>query len=147
MICLKFNIDDFFYGLCYEQIVEIVPCVALTPIAGAPEYVAGYFNYRGRITPVIDLTMALNKHASPRVLGSRIVVVNYENNRLLGLLLTNATETMDVDMSEDSLQSSGIKSEAAFMGEISITDGISIQLVNTRGLIPPEVQEQLYQER
>ncbi len=144
MICLRFCIDDFFYGFDCEKIVEVVPWVPLIPVIGAPEYVSGYFNYRGRITPVIDLTMLIRGHVSENILSNRIVIVHYEKEHLLGLLMADATETIDIDASNKKLQNSGINTEASYMGDIALEDGSVIQLVGIDGLVSPELKDQLF---
>ncbi len=144
MICLRFCIDDFFYGFDCEKIVEIVPWIPLIPVIGAPEYISGYFNYRGQITPVIDLTMLIGGHKSAKILSNRIVIVNYDEKHLLGMLMADATETVDIDVSNRKMQNSGIRTEAPYMGDIALEDGTVIQLVGIDGLISPELKDQLF---
>lgn len=144
MLCLRFCIDDFYYGFDCEKIVEIVPWIPLIPVIGAPQFISGYFNYRGQITPVVDLTMLIRGHASAKIMSNRIIVVNYDDEHKLGLLMASATETVDIDVTNKKLQQSGIRTEASYMGDIALEDGSVIQLVGFEGIISPELRDELF---
>lgn len=143
MICLCFSIDDVNYAFRQEQIVELIPHMELCPVAGAPAYIPGCFNYRGRVTPVVDLAMLLRERASSHVLSTRIAVVRHGSSRLLGLLMENATETQDF---EDEPQASGVLCEKSFMEGVLLDSERTVQLVGTEGLLPPEALALLYKD-
>jgi purine-binding chemotaxis protein CheW len=63
------------FGVDLQQIQEVQPLHALTPIPGVPAFWAGVVNLRGRLFPVLDLRRYLRLSASGRPEGGHIVVV------------------------------------------------------------------------
>ena len=90
MLMLIFSVGDNLYTLDTAHVVEVIPRVNLRQLHQIPEYVAGLFNYRGAIVPVIDLCQLIQNHPSLSCLSTRIITVNYvekENTkRWLGLM-------------------------------------------------------------
>ncbi len=147
MNCLRFSMGDGLYGLNTEEVVEIVPRIGLTPIVGAPDYVPGYFTYRGRVVPVVDMSRLTTGTAAEALLSSRIAVVRYGNARLLGLLLENATHMQDTaEMGAEGEQDSGIRTEARYMGGIIVGKGHQLQLVKVRELLPEDVRNRVFMD-
>ncbi len=52
---LIFNLSNSTYAISANQVREIITTVTLTPVPGAPSYLAGVTNLRGHIIPIIDL--------------------------------------------------------------------------------------------
>ena len=62
-------------GLPLRRVREILPMVALTPVPGAPGWLAGMLNLRGAAVPVIDLRRRLALSPAEVRLETPIVVV------------------------------------------------------------------------
>lgn len=99
MLMLLFYVGDDLYALDSSQVVEVIPRVILRKIHHAPEYVAGLFNYRGGIVPVIDLCHLIQGKPSRSHLSTRIIMVNYvakdNTRRCFGLMAERVTETLN----------------------------------------------------
>jgi len=146
MIYLEFAIGAQTYGLAGEQIVELVPRVGLTEIIGAPPYVPGFFNYRGKIVPVIDLALLATGTAATACIGTRIAVVQYDSTHLLGLMLENATEIIYPEASAIEWQDHGIKTECQYIGRIMLTNGKTIQLVKVENILSEEAKAIIFKD-
>jgi chemotaxis-related protein WspB len=71
------------------HVVEVLPALTLQPVALPPPGVAGLFDYRGTLVPVVDLGVVLAGRPCQHRLGSRVAVVNLgqpPHHRLVGLL-------------------------------------------------------------
>ena len=99
MLMLLFSCEDALYALDSTQVVEVIPRVILRKVHRVPEYVAGLFNYRGEIVPVLDLSHLIQGKPSISYLSTRIIMVNYldkdNNKRYLGLMAERVTETLN----------------------------------------------------
>ncbi len=99
MLLLLFQINDNLYALDSAHVTEVIPIVVLRKIQTVPDYVAGVFNYRGSIVPVIDLCYLIHGSACRPRFSTRIVIVNYRNkteeNHYLGLMAERVTETLN----------------------------------------------------
>lgn len=99
MLMLLFSVSNDLYALDSSQVVEVIPRVILRKIYHAPFYVAGLFNYRGTIVPVIDLCHLIQNKPSCPYLSTRIIMVSYwsknKTKRCLGLMAERVTETLN----------------------------------------------------
>jgi len=76
-------------------VLEVVPAVRLHRPAGAPDWIAGVFRYRGAVTPVIDLPRLAAGSTGAVRLSTRIVLVEFPTPggpRPLGLLAERVTD-------------------------------------------------------
>ncbi len=147
MLQVLFQIGSDRYALDSRQVVEIVPRVRFKEVPGAPDYVRGLFEYRGRIVPVIDLCRLVGKPAAPDLMSSRIMLVNYPDRRggaqVLGLLAENVTDT--VRPSPGASQPAAVAAPAAeFLGPVAATDAGLVQEVRVADLLPPDAQALLF---
>jgi chemotaxis-related protein WspB len=85
------------YAVPCRRVKEVIPGVDLEPEPRAPAWLAGLFNYRGAITPVIDLCQLVADVPCADRLSSRIVVFEHPASdgvlRAAGLMAERVTET------------------------------------------------------
>ncbi len=98
MLMLLFQAGDHLYAIDSAQVVEVIPIVALRPLDQVPDYVAGVFNYRGDLVPVVDLCRLLNHTDCRPRFSTRITIVRYSisdgTQKWLGLMAERMTETL-----------------------------------------------------
>ncbi|MFP5505231.1 MAG: chemotaxis protein CheW [Gammaproteobacteria bacterium] len=149
MLYLLLRMGSGRYALEARRIVEVVPMVEFRPLPHAAPYVAGVFDYRGVMVPVIDLCRLATPAACRALLTTRIVLVDYPGrdgaNRVLGLLAEQVTET--VKLKDGDFQPSGIDvPEAPYLGELARIDGEMVQHLAVERLLPEDLREQLFRE-
>ncbi len=149
MLMLVFRLGEDRFALDTSRIAEIVPSVVLRKLPHAPAYVAGLFNHRGAIVPVIDLCGLTQDRPSRDFLSTRIVLVCLEtgngSSHLLGLRAEGVTETMKV--AQDDLADPGITLEhVPYLGKIvNDTQGM-IQCINVEKVISASMMDLLFSE-
>lgn len=147
MLLLVFHLGSSRFALEARAIIEVVPYARLEPIAHAPEYVAGLFDYRGDLVPVIDLCGLVQHQACCRHMTSRIILVQYPlpggGQRLLGLLAEKVTETLKLD--PDDFTRAGVHIEdTPYLGEIARDEQGMIHLLQPAQLLSPALCAQLF---
>lgn len=50
-----FDINNIEYALNIHSISEIIKLMSINPLPGAPEFIRGVINLRGKIIPIVDL--------------------------------------------------------------------------------------------
>ena len=75
MLAILFQISKARYAVRCQNIVEVIPLVALRPVPHSAAWFLGVFAYRGSLTPVLDLCILIGGYACPKRLSSRIVLV------------------------------------------------------------------------
>ena len=144
MVYLLFQIGADRYALESSGIIGVEPCVRLKHIPQAVTGVAGVFDYHGTPVPVVDLSAMALGQPSRESLSTRIVVVRYEGERLLGLLAEKAVDTARYE--EADFRDPGVDGEP-YLGRV-ITDpqGGITQRVELARLLTPEVRGVLWRQ-
>jgi purine-binding chemotaxis protein CheW len=87
---LVFSLGDERYAFPTGQVAEVRPLGRLTPLPGAPAFVAGLINVRGRIVPVLDLRPLFGLPGP--VDAAQAVVLMSSPRGTIGLLATDRPE-------------------------------------------------------
>jgi hypothetical protein len=72
---LLFTIGTDYYRVELTHLKGVLPWAELTPIENARHGLLGQLNLRGEAVPVVDLNEILHGEPTPRLLGSRILLV------------------------------------------------------------------------
>ena len=136
MLMLLFHAGDNLYALDSSQVVEVIPMVVVRKINHVPDYVAGVFNYRGTIVPVVDLCHLIQGTPCRARFSTRIIMVNYTakdgGHRRLGLMAERVTETLSrPDLSPNAL----IVNDVPYLGEMFMDEKGMIQFIHWEHLI------------
>jgi purine-binding chemotaxis protein CheW len=130
------------YGIDAHAVREIVWLPELSPIEELPSYIAGVFNLRGRVVPVMDLSLRFGHPRAPFLPGDRVIVIDRDHARV-GIV---ANELHDVSAImpaaiEDVRSYQGAGGHAQFvLGEAKLGDGLAM-LLDVDALLrsaPPE---------
>ncbi len=136
MLALLFCLGDIKYAIPGSKVREIVPLVSLKTISHAPEYFAGFFNYRGEIVPVIDLRKLIQGVPCRMRMSSRIILVDYAGKGgavyTLGLMAEQVTDTFRC--SHKMLTNPAQVNKAPFLGGIAMEKMEVIQHINPDAL-------------
>ena len=146
MMVLLFKINDDRYGIDVANVVEVMPNVPLQKIPRAPEYFSGLLNYRGKILPVIDLSLLVGDKPVGPFLSSRIILVrscsSSDCDRYVGLLAEHVTEAQK--FTDDMFNSTGIDGGgSAFIDKVALDKGEMIQHIDIEKLLPDEMKSML----
>lgn len=144
MMLLLFKINGERYGLEVADVVELVPYVTLQRLPKSPAYIAGLMNLRGKIVPVVDLSILLCDRPVKRLMSSRIILIRpvKSGTRLVGLLAENVTATIKVP--EELFTDTGIQPETStFVDKVAMHPAGVIQVVAPPKLLPNEVKVML----
>ena len=121
----------------------MLPYVDLKDMPNSPSCVAGILNYHGQPVPVIDINELCRGIASSETLTTRIILVNYQSEHLLGLVAERVTETLRVD--EDNFKSIGINiSQHDFLGDVTEDNGHFLQFVKIDQVLTAEIRALLF---
>jgi chemotaxis-related protein WspB len=149
MLMLLFYVGGDRYALDTKRVVEVIPRVTLKKVYHAPEYIAGLFNYRGCLVPVIDFCHLINGSPSHPYLSTRIILINCQGSNLsqpqshnegsmtgiLGLMAERVTDTLN--KSEREFINPGIKvDDSPYLGEMITDEQGMIQFLKVEKLLP-----------
>jgi len=149
MLALIFTVGTQRFALDSRQIRIVLPRPELTAMPQAPPTIAGLFNYRGTVVPVVHLSRLLGDRDSPALYSTRLVLVRYptpRGERLLGLLADGVIETRRVP--DEDLSGAAVRLEQAPYLErvLPESEGV-VQFVTVDQLLPPELRDSLYRDQ
>lgn len=97
---LCFEVDDRLFAVDIMGIREILRAPVITPVPQAPGHVAGVFNLRGTLIPVVDLHRALlGRTPEAPAAESKLVVVRAGGDTA-GLLVERVHDVVSVRVDE-----------------------------------------------
>jgi len=95
-IHVTFRVGSVEYVVPAAQVLHLESFQSATHVPGAPPYVAGLVQVRGRVVPVVDLRKRFGLPATEHEIAHRIVVVQV-GSRVAGLLVDAAREVIQID--------------------------------------------------
>jgi len=87
------------YALPSETVLQMESFEGATRVPGAPPFVIGVVQIRGRVLPVVDLRVRFGGTPGERILDNRIVVGQH-GERIVGLLVDSAREVVKIARSQ-----------------------------------------------
>ena len=142
MLALTFQIGADRVALDIRSVVEVVPRVHLQRPAGGPTWLAGLFVCRGHVIPVIDLHRLAGVGDCPAHLSSRIIVIEPEGGRRVGLLAAQVAEVRELAVSETALFSYADAGQLD-LGPSMAEGGSLVRLLDPDRLLPEALRRQV----
>jgi len=93
---VTFRVGNASYAVPAAQVLHLESYETATHVPGAPPYVAGLVQVRGRLVPVVDLRVRFGLPAIEASIDRRVVVVQI-GGRVAGLLVDSAREVLKID--------------------------------------------------
>jgi purine-binding chemotaxis protein CheW len=84
------------YAIAAADVLQMESFTGATAVPGAPPFVAGLVQIRGRVVPVVDLRARFGLPATAPSLDTRVVVVQ-RAERVVSLLVDSAREVLSLD--------------------------------------------------
>lgn len=88
-----FHLLDQSYGIDIESVLEIIRMESITRVPGAPDFVEGIINLRGRIVPIMDLARWFGMDSSETTESSRIIIVEADG-ATVGMIVDSVSEVL-----------------------------------------------------
>jgi len=122
---VTFRVGTAEYVVPAALVLHLESFEAATHVPGAPPYVAGLVQVRGRVVPVIDLRKRFGLPPTDHELAHRLVVVQL-GARIVGLAVDSAREVIQLDESTFQDPPELIKQQASgfVTGVVSVRDRV-----------------------
>jgi chemotaxis-related protein WspB len=146
---LQFEMGEDRFVLDCAQVLEVLPFLALKRIPQALNGIVGIFDYRGVMTPVIDINELIIGISARSCVSTRIIVVSYYDKQgkphPLGLIAERVTRTFR--RGKGDFVDSGVENQASpYLGAVASDSNGLIQYVDAQKLLPTSVCDVLFQK-
>ncbi len=96
---ISFSIDGEMYAHAIEAIKEIIPYAAPEPVPGAPEYVEGILNVRGKIISILSSRLLFDLEPHTERHEAKIIILEKEASTI-GICVDSVGEIIHFEPSE-----------------------------------------------
>jgi len=96
---LTFKLDNDFYAINVNQVLEILEIRPITSIPKSPSGMKGVINLRGNILPVVDTRNKLGMAETPFTIESCILVLTVDTGKealLVGAIVDSVQEVIEI---------------------------------------------------
>jgi purine-binding chemotaxis protein CheW len=93
---VTFRVGNAEYAISADDVLHLESFTQATHVPGAPSFVAGLVQVRGKLVPVVDLRTRFGLGPIERTLDNRVIVVKV-GSRVAGLLVDSAREVLRLD--------------------------------------------------
>lgn len=104
---LTFVLGGELFAMAISRIQEIIEYGDLTYVPMVPEFIRGVLNLRGRVVPVIDLSVRLGRHAAEVTVDTCIVIVEMGSDEpgedeflSIGMMVDAVNEVLEITPAE-----------------------------------------------
>ena len=122
---LTFLSDRLTFGIDAEYVTEIIINHVITFLPIVPGYIKGIINLRGQIIPIIDIRLRMGKEEYVKEDGSNCIIVLNIDSTMLGIMVDNVNQVLDIDTSKISAPIIN-NCEELVNGIITIHDGSTV---------------------
>ncbi|WP_242464749.1 chemotaxis protein CheW [Halorhodospira abdelmalekii] len=139
---VTFRLGGEQYGINVMQVQEVLPPTEIAPVPGAPEFVLGIINLRGKVVTVIDTRLRFGMPQREAASDSRIIVMEVAEN-VAGIMVDGVNEVANVRQGEiDTAPNVGNEESSRYIyGVVSREEGLLILVDANKLLTEEEFQE------
>lgn len=139
---VTFKLGGEQYAINVMQVQEVLPPTEIAPVPGAPEFVLGIINLRGKVVTVIDTRLRFGMEPKEPDSNSRIIVMEVEEN-IAGIMVDGVNEVASVreDEIDTAPNVSNEESSRYIYGVVSRDDYLLILVDANKLLTDEEMQE------
>lgn len=131
-----FRVGSTHYGLDIDAVDEILPMIAITPVAGAQDGVLGLADVRKRVVPVFDLHWKFRVSRPPDERDTRLILVDGPDGPV-ALLVDAVEEVLTVQPGDfQHVTPPGDRRGLGYLNGILRRDDGLVVWVDHRGLVP-----------
>ncbi len=93
---VAFVLDNDEYAVPILSVTEVTPVIEITPVPGAPDYILGLANLRGKVLAVLDLEKKFHLQRENEQLRQHIMIAESEQKVLFGVLVDQVKEVLKI---------------------------------------------------
>lgn len=140
---VTFALANETFGVNVMQVQEVVKYSKVAPVPGAPDYVHGIINLRGRVVTVINTRKRFGLPTGDITEQSRIIIAEAEQ-QVIGIMVDNVLEVVELDSSDiEDAPNVGNKITAEIIQGICDRNGTLLMLVDLNKLLTTAEWEEI----
>lgn len=134
-----FNINKESYAIDVSQVNNIIQMPKITKVPKSPEYFSGVISLRGEIIPIMSLHRRMNYGEDSITKDSRIIILNIEDERLMGVIVDEVKEVLTIPEDEIEHPSPFINTDESFIRGIGKKEEELISILKIESLVEKNI--------
>lgn len=130
-----FKINKEVYAIDVKSVNNIIQMPKITQVPSSPKYYRGVINLRGEIIPVMSLRRRMNYDDDCFTSNSRIIILNIGENNLLGIVVDEVNEVLDISSKDIEQPSQFIKNDASVVSGVGKIGDMIISILSVDSMI------------
>ncbi|MBO6242392.1 MAG: purine-binding chemotaxis protein CheW [Butyrivibrio sp.] len=130
-----FKINREMYAIDVESVNNIIQMPQITRVPSSPKYYKGIINLRGEIIPVMSLRRRMNFEDDAYTNNSRVIILNIGEDKLLGIVVDEVSEVMNIPESIIEQPSPFIKSKESVVRGVGKIDDMIISILSVESVV------------
>lgn len=130
-----FKINKEVYAIDVKSVNNIIQMPKITQVPSSPKYYRGVINLRGEIIPVMSLRRRMNYDDDCFTNNSRIIIVNIGEDNLLGIVVDEVDEVLDISSKDIEQPSQFIKNDASVVSGVGKIGDMIISILSVDSMI------------
>ncbi|HSN69044.1 MAG TPA: chemotaxis protein CheW [Thermoanaerobaculia bacterium] len=139
---LTFRVAGEEYALGILEVREIIEFSSSTRVPGTPPWIRGVINLRGRVVPVIDLSVRFGLGATEVTQWTCAVIVEIRSNgdaTVMGVLADAVSEVLEIDAAQiEPPPSFGTVARAEYLVGVARAQGRLVLVLDSSCLLTPD---------
>ena len=130
-----FKINKEVYAIDVKSVNNIIQMPKITQVPSSPKYYRGVINLRGEIIPVMSLRRRMNYDDDCFTNSSRIIILNIGEDNLLGIVVDEVNEVLDISSKDIEQPSQFIKNDAPVVSGVGKIGDMIISILSVDSMI------------
>jgi len=130
-----FKINKEVYAIDVKSVNNIIQMPKITQVPSSPKYYRGVINLRGEIIPVMSLRRRMNYDDDCFTNSSRIIILNIGEDNLLGIVVDEVNEVLDISSKDIEQPSQFIKNDASVVSGVGKIGDMIISILSIDSMI------------
>ena len=130
-----FKINKEVYAIDVKNVNNIIQMPKITQVPSSPKYYRGVINLRGEIIPVMSLRRRMNYDDDCFTSNSRIIILNIGEDNLLGIVVDEVNEVLDISSKDIEQPSQFIKNDASVVSGVGKIGDMIISILSVDSMI------------
>ena len=130
-----FKINKEVYAIDVKSVNNIIQMPKITQVPSSPKYYRGVINLRGEIIPVMSLRRKMNYDDDCFTNSSRIIILNIGEDNLLGIVVDEVNEVLDISSKDIEQPSQFIKNDASVVSGVGKIGDMIISILSVDSMI------------
>ena len=130
-----FKVNKEIYGIDVNSVNNIIQTTKITKVPSSPKYFRGIINLRGEIVPVMSLRRRMNLEDDSFDNSSRIIILDLGDDRLMGIVVDEVNEVLNISSKDIEQPSPFLKSEESVVCGVGKIGDMIISILSIDGMI------------